>query len=426
MLTEFHIGIDDTDSRTSGCTTYTATLLYEELCRRGFRPTDFPWIVRLNPNIPWKTRGNGALAIHLLVEEAEIDSVKNIARQLIEETSDITKPSTDPALAFLAGSVPDSLREFSTRALHDVISIAKAMKVAKRIGASEFLLKGARGLIGSLAAIGAGLETGAHTFEILAYRTRQNWGSVRQVDLDSVRKMADKYSNCTFNSVDPETGRVMICPHGPDPVLLGIRGNDPRRVLEAYREVRIGEPVERVMIFRTNQGTDAHLTKSRRISQLKPHQSAVLTGRVETVPRVLRGGHVLFRLRDETGLIDCAAYKPTGSLEMAARELLPGDRVRVYGGIRRRPDGSLTLNLERVDIHALAPAFRKENPSCPDCKARCESTGRGQGFRCKKCHQRLPNALKEIFPVERKMMPAILMPPPRARRHLTKPVSDPG
>ncbi len=424
MLTEFHIGIDDTDSRTGGCTTYTAALLYEELSRRGFRPTDFPWIVRLNPNIPWKTRGNGALAIHLLVEEAEIDSVRNIARRLIEETSDITKPSTDPALAFLVGLVPDVLREYSTHALHDVISITEALKVAKRIRATEYLLKGARGLIGSLAAIGAGLETGPHTFEILAYRTKKNWGSVRRVDLDSVRKMADKYNNCTFNSVDPETGRILICPHGPDPVLLGIRGNDPRRVLEAYREVKTGEPVERVMIFRTNQGTDAHLTKSRRISHLKPHQSAILNGRVETIPRVLKGGHVLFRLRDETGLIDCAAYEPTGSLQIASRDLLPGDRVRVYGGIRRRPDGSLTLNLERIDIHELAPAFRKENPSCPDCNARCESMGRGQGFRCKKCHQRLPEAMKEVLPVERKLMPTILVPPPRARRHLTKPFSD--
>ena len=426
MLTEFHIGIDDTDSRTSGCTTYTATLLYEELSGCGFRPTDFPWIVRLNPNIPWKTRGNGALAIHLLVEDTEIDSVKDIAKRLVEETSDITIPSTDPALAFLEGPVPNVLREYSTRALHDVISITESMEVAKRTGASRYLAKGARGLIGSLAAIGAGLETRPHTFEILAYRTRKHWGSVRQVDLDSVRKMADKYNNCTFNSVDPETGRVLICPHGPDPVLLGIRGNDPGRVLAAFREVKIGEPVDRVMIFRTNQGTDAHLTKSRRISQLKPHQSAVLTGRVETVPRVLKGGHVLFRLRDETGLIDCAAYEPTGCLEMATRELLPGDRVRVYGGIRRRSDGSLTLNLERVDIHSLTPAFRRENPSCPDCNARCESMGRSQGFRCKKCHQRLPNVLKAVFPVERKLIPAIFIPPPRSRRHLTKPFSDVG
>jgi len=25
---------------------------------------DYPYLVRLNPNIPWKTRGNGAVCIH--------------------------------------------------------------------------------------------------------------------------------------------------------------------------------------------------------------------------------------------------------------------------------------------------------------------------------------------------------------------------
>ncbi len=423
MLMEFHIGIDDTDSRTSGCTTYTATLLYQELIDGGFRPTDFPWLVRLNPNIPWKTRGNGALAIHLAVEEAELDSVREIAIHIVEKTSDVSKPSTDPALVFLEGPVPEILRKYSTRALHDVISVTEAKSLARTVGASTHLLKGARGLIGSLAAISAGLDMQDHTFEIIAYRTRENLGTSRRVNRDSIRKMDEKYSNSTFNNVDPETGRILICPHGPDPVLLGIRGSDPRSVLEAFREVKIHEPVETVMIFKTNQGTDAHLTKARRIADLEPHQSTALTGRVETVPRVLKGGHVVFRLGDETGFIDCAVYEPTGSLKMTARQLLPGDRVRVYGGIRRRANRSLTLNLERLDVVGLAEAFHQENPCCPDCGGRCESMGRGQGFRCKKCRLRLPNASKHRLLLERNLTPAIFIPPPRARRHLTRPHS---
>ena len=421
MLTEFHIGIDDTDSRTSGCTTYTAALLFEELCCRGYKPADYPWLVRLNPNIPWKTRGNGALAIHLALEKGEIDSVRDTATHVVENTSDFSSPSTDPALVFLLGPMSDSLRDFSNRALHDVISVREAKSVAERIGATTHLLKGARGLVGSLAAIGAGLDRQDHTFEIIAYRGRENWGTPRRVDLDSVRKMDESHGDRTFHNVDPQTGRVLVCPHGPDPVLLGVRGEGPRSVLEAFREVKVNERIERIMIFRTNQGTDAHLTRARRVVELEAHQSAVVTGRVETVPRVLRGGHVLFGLSDGSGLIDCAVYAPTGSLNMGARELLPGDKVRVYGGCRKRPDGSVMLNLERLDVVQLTHAFRQESPRCSDCGGRCESMGKGQGFRCKRCGLRLPTAPRDIFPVERKFSGTILVPPPRARRHLSRP-----
>ncbi len=422
MLTEFHIGIDDTDSRMGGCTTYTATVLLQELSRRGFRPKDFPWLVRLNPNIPWKTRGNGALAIHLVVEEDEIDQVQDLAITTVENTTDLSMPSTDPAIVFLAGKVPESLREYSTRALHDVLSVNEARSVAKAVQAHPHLLKGARGLIGSLAAVGAELDRGAHTFEIIAYRTKENLGTPRRVDKESVRKMDAKWRDKTFNNLDPETGRVLVCPHGPDPVLLGIRGADPQSVIEAFGEVKVNEPIERIMIFKTNHGTDAHLSRARNITELEPHQSAVLTGRVETMPSVLTGGHVIFRLKDETGLVDCAVYEPTGSLAVTARELLPGDRVRVYGGVRRRQGGSLTLNLEELEIAQLADAFREENPRCSNCGSRCESMGRGQGFRCKKCGLRLRNASKSRLTIERNLRLTIYIPPPRARRHLTRPL----
>src|SRR2546426_10608521 len=67
MLTELHIGIDDTDSEKGGCTTYTATVLFQELIERGFKPSNFPWLVRQNPNIPCKTRRNGTVAVHFVV-----------------------------------------------------------------------------------------------------------------------------------------------------------------------------------------------------------------------------------------------------------------------------------------------------------------------------------------------------------------------
>ena len=425
MLTELHIGIDDTDSEKGGCTTYTAAVLFQELLGRGFKPSDFPWLVRLNPNIPWKTRGNGALAIHFFIDEEQIEDVHRIAMETVDKTTVASARGTDPAIAFLKGQVPRALREYSTRALHDVLSVREARAVARRAGAEVHALMGVRGLIGSLAAIGADLESVEHTFEIIAYRISENLGYPRRIDHDSVKLMNSKYGNMTFNNLDSESGRVLVSPHGLDPVLLGIRGYSPNDVLDAFKELQLNEEIERVMIFRTNQGTDAHLGKTRKAVDLKPHQSGALTGRVDDVPRVLRGGHVIFRLRDDSGLIDCAVYRPTGSLAMAARDLLPGDTVRVYGGVRRLREGTPTLNVEKLEVIHMVEKIQQANPMCSSCGGRCESMGRGQGLRCKKCGQRNEYASKIQVRQERHIQSTIYVPPPRARRHLTMPDSKP-
>src|SRR6266480_5040515 len=287
---------------------------------------------------------DGSLAVHFFVEEEQIENVQHLAIETVERTTVASARGTDPAVAFLKGQVPRTLREYSTRALHDVLSVREARVVAAKVGAEVHALVGVRGIIGSLAAIGASLNSVKNTFEIIAYRTRENLGTPRHIDHESVKLMDAKHGNGTFNNLDPESGRVLVSPHGPDPVLLGIRGYGPQDVLSAFNEVHLGEEVERVMIFRTNQGTDAHLGKMRRAVDLKPHQSGVLTGRVDDLPRVLRGGHVIFRLRDDSGLVDCAVYRPSGSLSVVARDLLPGDRVRVCGGVRGWREGRPTLN----------------------------------------------------------------------------------
>lgn len=420
MLTEFHIGIDDTDSRSEGCTTYTAAVLFQELCNREIYPYDYPWLVRLNPNIPWKTRGNGALSIHLVVDEAKLGTIRNLAIRLTEETADLTGLGTDPAVAFLKGPVPELLRQFSTSALHEVLSVHHARKIAMKVGAETHLLKGTRGLIGSMAAIGAGLDSASHTFEIIAYRTRDNLGTPRRVDLESVRIMSLRHQPGTFHNLDYESGRILLCPHGADPVLLGIRGLSPRAVHEAYEDVRIDEPVERTMIFRTNQGTDAHLTQMRHMSELTAYQSVILEGRIETIPKVLRGGHVIFRVSDDSAVVDCAVFAPTRSLTAVARELLPGDRVRLYGGVRKHRTGSLTLNLEKIAILQLIDDLIIQNPLCT-CGSRCESMGREQGFRCRRCGLRYENAAMVISSKKRNLQPITYKATIGARRHLSSP-----
>lgn len=421
-LTEFHIGIDDTDSENGGCTTYTAAVLYQELCSAGFQPSDFPWLVRLNPNIPWKTRGNGALSIHLTADRNRLETIRQIALRITEQTSRLKDNRADPAVAFLTGPVPQLLKDFSRSALHDVLSIKSARSVARRTRVETRLLKGSRGLIGSLASIGAGLDLSEHTFEMIAYRARENLGTPRRVDMESVRFMASRCADVTFHNIDEESGRILVCPHGPDPVLIGIRGYSPKNVTEAFSRVRLLEPVERIMIFRTNQGTDAHLRVQRRVSQLAPYQSAVVTGRVETLPRVLRGGHVMFEISDGTGSVTCAAYSPTRTLKIVARDLLPGDRVRLYGGVRKHKKSGLVINLEKIETVSLVKQDQLYNPICVSCGGRCESMGKGQQYRCKKCGQRQNASLSLPESQERNLQIGTYTATVGARRHLTRPV----
>jgi tRNA(Ile2)-agmatinylcytidine synthase len=426
VQTEFHIGIDDTDSRLGGCTTYATTLLFQELVSKGFKPLDFPWLVRLNPNVPWKTRGNGALSLHFTLEEEQLQDVKKIAISTIESTTDLSQRSTDPAVVFLKGPVPTPLSEFSTKALYDILSVREARQIAEALDAETYLLKGARGLVGALAAIGANFCQD-HTFEIIAYRTRENIGTTRRrVNHHSVRLMDAMFRGLTFNNVDHETGRVLICPHGPDPVLLGIRGEDPASVARAFNHIEIEEPIERVMIFKTNQGTDAHLSCRRKIETLRPYQSTIIAGLVSRAPRILRGGHVIFVTGDDTGWVDCAAYRTTGTVRETALQLVPGDSVIVSGGIRPRPLGELTLNVEKLEVTGLVDTVRLENPSCSNCGTRCESMGKGQGFRCRKCKVRLPKASRIQKLEQRNITPGVYLPPPRTHRHLTRPASRNG
>jgi tRNA(Ile2)-agmatinylcytidine synthase len=424
VQTEFHIGIDDTDSRLGGCTTHLASSLFQELESRGFEPIDYPWLVRLNPNVPFKTRGNGALSLHLVIDHNRLQEAKEIALATVEGAVDLTESRTDPAVVFLSDAIPDALKEFSERALHDMIPISQARQVADDAGVEMHLLKGSRGLVGALASIGANLDHD-HTFELIAYRKRENIGTPRRVDHSSIREMSERFRGSTFNNVDPETGRVLVCPHGPDPVLLGIRGEDPEVLMQAFREIRVDEEIESTMIFKTNQGTDAHLRIHRTIAAIRPYQSTVIDCRVGGKQSVIRGGHVIFRVADETGSIDCAAYRATGSMRDAILQLVPGDSISVSGGIRPFR-GKLTLNVEKLEVTELVALAQFENPHCTFCGARCESMGMNQGFRCRKCKARFPKTSEVKKLVPRKIGLGITLPPPRAHRHLTKPISRHG
>src|SRR4030066_1606370 len=361
-----HIGIDDTDSTTKGCTTYIAALLVEKLEKLKAEFIDYPNLVRLNPNVPWKTRGNGALCLRFEYDEETESEIKEAAICLLEEQADLNFKGTDPGIVFFKKpQIPQEVKDFARNAITGIVTLKEAINLINKFEGEALGYNTCRGIIGALAAIGENL-VGDHTYELIAYRTRENRGAKRKVDADSIFEMDKLTQPYTFNNVDLEKRRVIITPRGPDPILLGIRGEKPEIVREAFAIVKPLEPVERWVIFRTNQDTDADIRKVPALSEIKPYSSVVAKAVVSRNPRLIPLRHGLFSVRDDGAEVDWAAYEPTGALRKIARELIVGDLVEVYGAVRRpSKDKALTINLEKINILSLAQKVAHENPVCP-------------------------------------------------------------
>lgn len=421
-----HIGIDDTDSVRTGCTTYLAALLVEELSTIG-RFLDHPNLVRLNPDVPWKTRGNGAVCLRLCVVEERLDDALRIVVDTVNAHADFTSANTEPGIVFLSADFPmPALRAFATQVIQQVVTKDAAHALANRHGLNAIGFKGGRGVIGALAAVGETLR-GDHTYELITYRNGENRGTPRRIDVASVFEMDRKTAGRTFSNVDYAKRRVLITPRGPDPVLFGIRGESAEAVLEAAKLVVVDEEVERWVIFRTNQGTDAHLRRVDRVDAVRPHHPVIVTGQVSREPAKIPGRHVIFTLRDATGELDCAVYEPTGPFRNVAMKLIVGDCVEVHGGVRPPSDRHpLTVNLEKLGILRLQPKTRLVNPTCRYCGKRMTSMGKRKGHRCKKCGCKTPRSVKQALVAEREIHERLYLPPVRAHRHLTKPRSRYG
>jgi tRNA(Ile2)-agmatinylcytidine synthase len=421
-----HIGLDDTDSPRTGCTTYIGALLVDRLEALGCEFSDYPNLIRLNPNVPWKTRGNGAVCLRVSCEDALIENVKKIVVDTVRSNSDLEYERTDPAVVFLRGHVPEALSEFSKRVLCDIVTIDEAKAAAVGSSVDVHLIKGERGMIGALGAIGETLRDD-FTYEIIAYRTPENRGTTRRVRRESILKMDQETTPLTFNNYDPRKRRILITPRGPDPILYGIRGETPEAVFKAHDIVVSYEEIERWVVYRCNHGTDAHLKKVDHLRDIRPHSPVVASGVVSSIPRILPGGHVVFELTDQSSSVDCAAYEPTGEFREVIKRLIPGDILEVSGGVREASSKNpVTINLEKIRVLRLAQNIRYSNPQCTICGKRTESSGRNQGFRCPRCFVTFPPNAKIPNSEQRDLKERLYIPPPRAHRHLTKPYSRYG
>jgi tRNA(Ile2)-agmatinylcytidine synthase len=417
-----HIGFDDTDSTKGGCTTYLAAVLIEKLEEFHVQFIDYPALVRLNPNVPWKTRGNGALCLRFKYLPEFENKIKITAMHLWEEHSAIKEKGTDPGIVFYKNTeIPTEFRDFAKKTETTIVTLKEAIALIKKLGAEAVGFNTCRGIIGALAAIGELLDND-YTYELIAYRLPENLGTKRHVDETSVFEMDKLTLPYTFNNVDSEKRRVLITPRGPDPILFGIRGESAEIVKKAFAIVKPLESVERSMIFRSNQGTDAHLKPIKALGDLEHYSSVIAKGIVSKNPRVIPLRHVIFSIKDDSAEVDCAAYEPTGDLRKIARELVVGDNVEVYGAVRKATATKpLTINLEKINIIKLMPQVTHENPLCPNCGKRLKSMGKSQGFRCDKCRVKYVDLKKNSLALARVIKECLYFTSTRSQRHLTKP-----
>ncbi|KXB07811.1 hypothetical protein AKJ56_02295, partial [candidate division MSBL1 archaeon SCGC-AAA382N08] len=237
----------------------------------------------------------------------------------------------------------------------------------------------------------------------------------------SVEKMNKETYPESFDNLDPETGEIRITPHTPCPILYGIRSESPEAAVRAQKLVEEKEPVEWVVLFKTNQATDEHLEYFN-IDEVEPYRSVILEGIVSEGPETIEGGHVFFSIKDDSDEIRCAAFEPTGKFRKIVRKLKLGDKVRVYGGVKEKEDHPLTVNLEKIEILNLKTVKKILNPVCEDCGKNMKSEGRDKGYYCEKCGKRLPSDSFREIEVDRQLETKLYEVPPHARRHLSKPL----
>lgn len=414
-MQEMHVGFDDTDSTKGMCTTFLAYIITERLLDYGVKFLEYPRLVRLNPNIPWKTRGNGAVALHFTTNDA--DRIRRNITDMVMLHSDLQN-GANPGIVFLeGGSITSHMKKFSCDALHKVVKISDAQNVIKRGGGDIFSLGTGRGVIGALAAIAYDFRDS--TVELITYRRDVNLGTRRNIKADSVRIMQEKTYPDTFNSYDDGSGQVLIAPRGPDPVFYGIRGECSGILHRASSMIMHEERLQGHMMFCTNQGTGDHLKCTIKPRIMEPHSSGVIQGMVSGEPQIMPGGHMCFSINSGGHSIPCWAYKAT-KLPQRLSGLVCGDHVIVGGGVRAESkDYPRSINVEKVHVQKLVPHVTYRNPRCNRCNKSMKSKGRGQHFWCIRCGSTVEHRQHILIPrsVSEGEYNAVMT----AHRHLTRP-----
>lgn len=387
----------------------------------------------------------------------ELKEISNRVGTIVSNNAALEDKNTNPGIVVTDDSgLPI---ELYWSAVQGVVELEM---IKRQVSFENAIFKGfkkERGIIGAAAAIAWGSKVYHnkdisnnseidYTFELITYREPSQWGTKRQINPEAVLALDNNFPS-TFNNFDCETDHIAISPNSPCPVLYGVRGEDSRDLINVLSYLKpYAESIDKWVIFKTNQATDDHLVPTN-IKNIVKYSSVTVTGSVLDQAKTIPGGHVLIELKEHNfdtnykneydvlyegkinnnpnfqydknpTTITCAAYEPTKSFRNVLRYLIPGDIVSVSGGLRTNPR---SINLEKIEIHHLEKhSIKLHNPTCSKCGRAMKSIGREKGFRCKKCHIKLPLDCVKTTQVQRKLRLGYYEVPVSARRHLSKPL----
>lgn len=451
------LALDDTDTRTGGCTTHTAYRLAHALERadgplREWGLVEAPRLVRLNPAAKHRTRGNGALVLAIgkrplerririgtwpdgtpirvasgPPEEGcwpEPDALNRLMGLVQRHLPEPGEGEADPQPgAVLLPQPPDV--ELYRLAVSRMVSTADAWTQAPE-GTLRLTPGPLRGETGALAAGAwpADRPTSGHparwSWEYICYRDPSAGDRQARLPTDFTKRLALLEGG--FDNLDPLEARVRAVPRTPCPVLFGVRGREPHVLVDAFTGPGFTSTPGWLLL--TNHATGDHARYAP--SQAGPHQVTRASVRITGRPVRRRGGH-LFVPADLRGqAVTLAAYEPTKELRAPLEATRPGDRLRIVA--RARDDPHL-LAVEAFMVEGLVPRERPGgNPRCPECGGATKSRGAGAGFRCPRCRVRLEEATR----VRRTLDPGPLRPgelfqvPDHVRGHLLPPLQGLG
>lgn len=391
------LGLDSTDSVQGGCTTHVTAELWRQLSSFDVRAG--PRLVRLNPNVPYKTRGNGALCLELghgvgqkrlagVVRGVELWAYPKIEEPTRREQSDIVRTakeviaqrrSADANTGFVATIPPvDPLLYHA--------AVSEHVAASEAVPGFSMTWGTGRGLIGAIAAAAWPAQRG--TYELIAYRQPSRWGTRRGLPL-SLGAELEARAPSSFDNWDPVYEHLRVAPASPCPILAGVRASRPDE-LPGTLDLFDSEPVDSWMVFMTNQASGDHL-RNTPLNLLKPFDSARLSARVAADPTTRSGGHVLLPIEDHGANAMVAAYEPTKDLRDSVRGLREGDHVTVEASAH---DDPRRLALEAIEIVDATPR-RHEAQRC-GCGGTAPSKGRHAGRICATCGKNVQVAVRSL------------------------------
>ncbi len=432
-----YISFDDIDSPRGGCTTHFTTQIFYEVVRKlAPRTNNFtlPRLIRLNPDIPWKTRGNAATCIEAPLtfdEGLELieDLVLNRLSSYIEGEESVVG-HTQPCITVIDKEEVERnksrLLRFYLKAVKRVVSIQETEEILKHMEKMKtYTFNGKRGLVGALAAIGGVSYQGYKpTYELLAYTDPAYKKTVDEDELYRVLENLER--DDTFGHIDRRSGRVLVLPRGRDPVLVGLRGINPVELIRILDNIKkYLPPIYMWIIFKTNQATNMHFYNVGEPDIPRRYEQFSGPALIRFRKEALEGGHLIISTKLHIGGYeydsDLAIYSEAGYTTKKVSTHLGNTWVYITGNIRPLMDRE-TINHEAIYIYEDPIVSTRQNPLCPKCMRRMESAGESKGYKCRLCEYRLTIDVDPSTHRVVKWIPDRTIQPASHQRHLTRPL----